>query len=312
MDLRSLRYFLYVKRLGSFTRAAAELNIAQPSLSRQIKQLEEELGVELLVRQARGVVPTRAGEMLAKKAELLADIVRGIKGEITDNAPPITGRLSVAFPPFVGVLLVPPIVDRFQRQYPNVSIHFTEGSGNSIQEWLLDSRIDIGVLHLPPAFPNIKMLPLIKEPMYVVGPPIVDATGEKPRKAFRVAELQDLPLIMPTVGNSIRSLMEQVALQHRIRLNVVMEIDGFNLRKEVVKGGYGYTILRGAAVQEHVARAELRAYPIIAPAVSTTLSIVVLRDGEPNPVRDLMIKTIKDVLKDFVRAGIWPGKLLYD
>lgn len=312
MDLRSLRYFLYVKRLGSFTRAAAELNIAQPSLSRQIKQLEEELGVELLVRQARGVVPTRAGEMLAKKAEQLAEIVQGIKGEISDNTPQISGRMSVALPPFVGVLLVRPIVDRFRRLYPNVSIHFTEGSGNSIQEWLLDSRIHIGVVHSPPAFPNIKAIPLIKEPMYVVGPPIADETGEKPRKAFRVAELGSLPLIMPTVGNSIRSLMEQVALQHRIRLNVVMEIDGFNLRKEVVKGGYGYTILRGAAVQEHVARAELRAYPIIAPQVATTLSIAVLRDAEPSPVRDLMIKAIQDVLKDFVRAGVWPGKLLYD
>lgn len=312
MDLRSLRYFLHVKRLGSFTRAAVELNIAQPSLSRQIKQLEEELGVELLVRQARGVVPTRAGEALSKKAELLASIVEDIKRDISDDTTAIIGRLSVAVPPFVGVLLVPPIIDRFQRQYPNVSIHFADGSGNSIQEWLLDSKINIAVLHSPPPLANIQILPLVKEPMCVIGPPVIDEPGTKPRTSFRVSELQDIPLIMPTAGNSLRSLMEQVALQHRTRLNVVMEIDGFNLRKEVIKNGYGYTILRAAAVREHVARGELRAYPIVAPAVTTTLSIAILRDGEPDPLRDLMIKTIKDVLKNLVITGIWPGKLLYE
>src|SRR3546814_14168642 len=127
MDTRALRYFVHVAQLKSFSRAAAHLRIAQPALSRQIRNLEDELGVQLLTRSVRGVQMTEAGALLLERAEVILDQIKKARLEVAAEAGEPSGRLTLAVTPAAGPMLVPPLVERCEASFPKVSLRFVEG-----------------------------------------------------------------------------------------------------------------------------------------------------------------------------------------
>ena len=124
--------------------------MAQPALSRQIRKLEQELGVDLLVRHGRGVRLTGAGSILLERAEQMIHLLRNTGDEVRANANAVTGHVSLGLPPAGGLLLGPPIVRTFQREWPQVAMQVRDGISNLLQEWLLDGRLDVAVLYNPP------------------------------------------------------------------------------------------------------------------------------------------------------------------
>src|SRR6185312_15066580 len=121
MDMRALRYFVGVARAGSFSRAAAELNVAQPALSRQIQKLERELRVRLLVRSGRGVQITAAGSTLPERAEILLGLMRQVPDAVRGSAPGAAGHVTLGVPPAAGLLIAPAIIPRFRASLPQAS-----------------------------------------------------------------------------------------------------------------------------------------------------------------------------------------------
>src|SRR5262249_54892656 len=114
MELRELRNFMRVARAGSVSRAAKELRLAQPALSRQIKKLEHELGVPLFSRHGRGVRLSAAGSLLLERAEAIAQLVHQTSEEIREERSPARGRITLGVPPIGGRLVIPHFVERFQ------------------------------------------------------------------------------------------------------------------------------------------------------------------------------------------------------
>src|SRR3569623_2994352 len=149
MELKELRNFMRVAHSGSVSRAAQDLRLAQPALSRQIRKLEHELGVPLFSRHGRGMRLSAAGARLLERAEAIAQLVQQPSQEIREDRSPARGRLVLGVPPAAGRLLVSYFVERFRQTWPDTPLHMREGVGSSLQEWLHDKRVDLAQLHYP-------------------------------------------------------------------------------------------------------------------------------------------------------------------
>jgi LysR family nitrogen assimilation transcriptional regulator len=308
MEFRELRYFAHVARAGSFTQAAGELNVAQPALSRQIRKLEEELGVDLLVRHGRGVRLTSAGSVLLERAEAITQMLRQTTEQVTENLESITGHVTLGVPPAAGLLLVPPLVRQFQARWPQVSLCIREGISSLLQEWLLERRLDVAVLYNPPPLEALDAQPVLHERMVIVGPSS-DERG-RPRggpKGCRMSDLTDLPLILPSLPHNNRRVLEQAAMHHGVRLRIILEVDSVALTKAMVRDGFGYTMLTYGSVHDEVARGELSARFIERPPLSSTLTIVRLREDRSSRLPRELSRTVREVLRTLVDQGTWRG-----
>lgn len=309
MELRELRNFTQVARAGSVSRAAAELRLAQPALSRQIKKLEQELGVALFTRHGRGVRLSAAGSLLLERAEAIARLVQETGEAIKDDRSPARGRFTLGVPPAAGRLLIPPFAAQFQKTWPQTTLHMREGVASSLLEWLIDKRLDVALLHNPPHLEALQIKDLLTERMLVVGPAQIRNKAKHPA-SFRIRDLGELPLILPNLAHTNRRLVEHAALEHGVRLRIKIEADSVSFAKAMVENGLGYTILTYAAVQDELARGTLMAYPIVRPTLSTRVAIVTLRGEEtPKLTRDASA-LLHDVCRTLVRQKTWAGAVL--
>ncbi len=283
------------------------MRLAQPALSRQIKKLEDELGVSLFARHGRGVRLSAAGSLLLERAEAISDLVHRTGEEIRDERSPSAGRITLGVPPAAGRLIIPPFVERFQKTWPQTTLHIREGVTSSLLEWLTEKRIDIAVLHNPPHLETLQITPLLTERMLVIGPPAHRLKGQTQKVSYRIRDIGDLPLILPNMAHTNRRLVEHAALEHGVRLNIKMEADSVAFAKALVEKGLGYTILTYAAVQDDVERKRLTATPIARPALTTKVTLVTLRaTPPPKPIEDASALLL-DVCRSLVRSKVWAG-----
>jgi LysR family transcriptional regulator, nitrogen assimilation regulatory protein len=310
MELKELRNFMRVARAGSVSRAASELRLAQPALSRQIRKLEHELGVSLFARHGRGVRLSAAGSLLLERAEAIAQLVHQTTDEIKEDRSPSGGRIMLGVPPAAGRILVPPFVERFQQAWPQTTLHMREGVASSLLEWLVDKRLDIAMLHNPPHLEALNISEILTERMWVIGPPAHLGSVKKPRAVYRIRDLTELPLILPNMAHANRRLVENAAIEHGVRLRIKIEADSVAFAKAMVENGLGYTILTYAAVQDEVLRGTLAAYPIVRPTLSTRVAIVTLRDKQLPKLTLAAGKMLYEVCRMLVRDKHWAGARL--
>ena len=143
MELRQLRYFVAVAQAQSFSRAAVDLHIAQSALSRQIKNLEKELGVTLLIRGVKNLYLTDAGQLLFERALIVTQELRDVTRELLAHPNIPKGNLRIGVLPFTGELLMPRILPGFTREYPDVRIHLRSGVSSFINDWLMKDLSDV-------------------------------------------------------------------------------------------------------------------------------------------------------------------------
>lgn len=310
MELRELRNFMQVARTGSVSRAAVELRLAQPALSRQIRKLEHELGVSLFTRHGRGVRLTVPGAILLERAETIAQLVHETGQEIRQDRAPARGRFTLGAPPAAGRLLIPPFVERFQKAWPLTTLHMREGVTSSLLEWQIDKRLDLALLHNPPHLESLNITPVLSERMLVVGPPAQRTKQAGHPKSYRIRDIGDLPLILPNMAHTNRRLVEHAALEHGVRLRIKIEADSVAFAKAMVEDGLGYTILTYAAVQDELARKTLTAYPIVQPTLSTRVCIVTLREKQMPKLTQDAGAMLHEVCRSLVRQKVWAGAIL--
>ena len=307
IDLRGLRYFMEVARIGSISAAARALNIAQPALSRQLQKLEDELGVTLLLRHGRGVRLTPEGEVLLGRVEAVMASVQDIPLQLRNDTATLVGHTVLGVPPAAGLLLAPLVVERFRRAFPRATLQIREGISSSLEEWLLDTRVDVAVLHNPTPLPALDIMPLLRERMVVATAP-QDAGARTP---VRLRDLGTLPLILPGLPHSNRRLLEQAAMQHGARLRPTLEVDSVALTKAMVRRGLGCTILTFAAVQDEVARGELAARPIERPPLLSTVCVATRRDHRGGHLPSGLVRLVREIVRQLVReSGVWQGAQL--
>jgi LysR family nitrogen assimilation transcriptional regulator len=138
MDLKQLEYFVRVAEMGSFTRAALALNVAQPALSRQVRLLEVELRQNLLVRNGRGATPTEAGQVLLEHGRGILHQVERAREELGRVRTGLTGQVALGMPPSVARVLTVPLTRAFRLAMPEAKLSISEGLSTAMQEGLLN------------------------------------------------------------------------------------------------------------------------------------------------------------------------------
>lgn len=202
MELRQLRYFSAVARHGHFTRAADELHVTQSALSQQVRRLEQELGVELLRREARGVALTPAGEdLLARADAILAEAARA-HADMDAHAGLLRGVARVAADA-AGTLALPPPLAAFHRAHAGIRIGLREGAAGEVAQLVRTGAVDLGVASLPlAAVPDgVRATPLAEEPLHAIvapGDPLAEG-GE-----LEVWALRERPFVLPPPGTALR------------------------------------------------------------------------------------------------------------
>jgi len=296
MDLKRLECFVRVAELGSYTRASIVTSMPQPTLSRQVRQLEVELNRNLFVRNGRGVALTEEGACFLPYARtMLSHHERAMQALRHLNNSPV-GNVVIGAPPFVGRILTKRLVTAFRDLYPQATLEIIEGKGWTLHEWLLMGRIDVGVWYNPLRSTQLDIRPLVEKEQFLISPP---GKLRLRRNAVPFRELGKYPLILPSQPNTQRVLIETTAAAANVELDIPLRIDGSNFILELVHQGHGHTILPRYIVEESPHAREFGISRIVSPSLTTMLSLVT---SSQRPVTKLAQETGK-LIRRFLGAG---------
>lgn len=308
LDVRSMRYFLRVAEHKSVSKAATSLYIAQPAVSRQIKKLEDDIGVQLFVRSGRGVELTDAGALLEQHVKDVLDQLSNIHAEVAACVDEPRGTVSLAVSPAAGQILAPPLIREMKKRCPKVSLKIAESFTGVIREELRAKRCDLGVLHDPEDDRYLEKETLLYEELFVIGP--TDARDdEQPRENYSAKEIEDLPLILPAVPNQLRILADEIAATHKLSLNIVAEIDSIPIMKALVEEGFGYTLLSFGSVHDEVARGVLTATPVVKPSAQRKLVVAWNSEQRLTNAARQTIVVLREIASSMIKQGKWRGSL---
>ncbi len=266
MELRQLESLVAIVDGGSFSRAAVTLNLAQPSLSRQMALLEGELGQRLLVRTGRGVQLTAAGEVFIVHARQMLETARRGRDAMHDLGTEPGGRVTVGMPPRVALGLSVPLVRSFRERFPRAVITVLEGLSLALRESLVAGRLDLALMFDPQPSPQLAYETLMREQLLLVAPP-------KSRLPTRVplASLSGYPLVLPSAPNAIRGLLDEVLAPRGVPLNVLAEVGAVQTVLALVAEGMGCTVLPESALAARPGGVRLPHAPLGPPAIRNTL-----------------------------------------
>lgn len=273
MDLKQLEYFVRVAELGSFTRAATALNIAQPALSRQVRLLEVELRQTLLTRNGRGAVPTEAGKLLLAHGRGILHQVDRAREELGRVRGSLAGRVAVGLPSSLARVLTVPLTRAFRRQMPDATISISEGLSVAMQESLVNGRLDIAVLYNAQPTTEVEIAPLLEEDLLLVQlrpPGLVEDPAPGPISLKAVALL---PLVIPSRPNAIRMHIESAMANIGCRPKIALEIDGVSAILDLVADGAGCAVLSRNAVANSVRPSAFTVRTINEPVLRTKVSL---------------------------------------
>ncbi len=195
MELRVLRYFLTVAKEQSFTKAAEQLHITQPTLSRQLAALEEELGTDLFVRSGRSITLTDEGILLKRRALELIDLEERIIDEIKGTEEVIEGKVTVGCGEFAAVEILAQICERYREKYPLVQIAIHTATADEVQDMMNKGLVDIGMFLEPVSTEELDYIRIKDSDHWVVGMRPDDPLAEK--EYIEKKDIIDKPLILP-------------------------------------------------------------------------------------------------------------------
>lgn len=309
MDARKLRYFVTVAQLGSFSEGARRLHIAQPALSRHVKDIEESLGVTLLVRDARGVKLTADGEQLLVHALDVLHRLESLPRLVGTRSRNITGRVAIGLPTSASAVLSPPLLRAAFERYPSVRIHLIESLSGYLQEWIETGRIDLAILFDAQPGPGVRLEPILIEDLWLVGGPNAFPPGcsEVP-----LADLARYPFVLTSQAQSHRRLVEGSALSQGLRLQILAEVDSLAVQKELVREGRIFTILAHSAIRADLAEGRLSAARIVSPTISRPVSMASASARNDSQACNAIATLMLEVARDLVRRRVWIGRSEFD
>jgi LysR family nitrogen assimilation transcriptional regulator len=290
MNLRHLRYFVAIVDHGSMVKASDSLFVAQSALSQHMRNLEAELGVQLLLRTARGVVPTDAGQDFLGRARAILAQVEDAQRALREQSTTPQGNVTLGSPPTVSAMLAVPLILQIQRELPKVSLRVTEGMSGYVLDWLQAGQVDLGLVYGIQRAPGIVATELFNEDLYLIGP----RGGFESDSPIPFAAVEGYDLILPGRQHGLRDTIDRLAREHRLSLRVRVEIDALSQMTRLVRHGVGYTILPLPALADEIARGELEARPIVEPRISRTIYVAKASDRPQSPAVAATIRIIED------------------
>ncbi|OBA76083.1 LysR family transcriptional regulator [Mycobacterium sp. 1554424.7] len=307
MDTHRLKYFLRIAEEGSITGAAASLGIAQPALSRQIRLLEEDLGVVLFRRTRRGVQLTDEGERLRastaaplRQLELamqyagspLARLTRGVRLGLLDTTVEV---------------LAAPLLSTLTAVFPKVTFYMETGSTDQLVQDMLKGAVDVAVIN-PVPDERVFYRDLLAEDLVVVGA----TTSElDPERVVTFTELVRLPLVVPRSHTGVGNLIENAALRTKVKISWRLATDSLQLTKRVIGAGLVYGVLPLSACHKEIDSNELRYAPLGEPILTQRLGIAATTNLElPREFTAKLGNIVREETSHLISAGRWAARFL--
>lgn len=310
MDLRQLKYFAAIVELGSFSRAAREIYIAQPALSSQIAALEAELDTQLLIRTARGVTPTDAGLTLYRTAGSILRQLDGLRRDVAQCSNNPSGSVSIGISTSTATVLALPLLKKVRSRYPDIRLQITESLSTLLKELLLHGRLDMAVLLNEGSSKNLFSMPLMSEELFLASP----KRGIRKRIAgpVRLAELANKQFVLPSRLVPLRQFIESTLANHGLRLDVVAEIDSIPTLKGAVESGLGCTILPWCALHKEALDGAINVQKILAPSMSWEISLCTISIGALSTAAQTVLQVVPEVVSELRSSHHWQGTELVD
>ncbi|MEO8007745.1 MAG: LysR substrate-binding domain-containing protein [Betaproteobacteria bacterium] len=303
MELRQLEYFIAIAETGAFSRAAVRLSVGQPVLSRQMKALEQELGIELYHRTGRGIVLSEAGKILEQHARGVLETTAGARRALSALGSAPAGRVIIGMPPSVGAVLTASLVRQFRAEFPKVSLGVMEGFSGHVLEWLTTGRIDVAVLYNAPRTSALVTEPLLTDELFLLGP-VGDPAGAG-NGSVAASQLARIPLILPSRPHGLRVLVDDFLSGIGVEPNVQVEIDAMPSTLSLVEGGIGYTILSYSSAHNLIEAGRIRKWSIVEPTMTRSLVVATSTQRPVTKAARALVGFVRKQVDALVEEGRW-------
>ncbi|WP_407530852.1 LysR substrate-binding domain-containing protein [Methylobacterium oryzisoli] len=305
MDISQLRTLAHIAELGSVSKAADRLNIAQPALSRQIRLLEQELGTYLFERHGRGMVITEIGrEVLAHAVRIMAEM-DAIRDTVAAGRTSFRGSISIGTTPTVAEIVTVPLATRLRQEHPNLSLRLSSAYSGHILDWLQRGQIDVAVSYNPSRLHTVRIVPIMLESLL-----LVTAGARRLGETVPFSRLAEEELVLPSPGHMLRDIVDDCAHRAGIRIRTVIEADSFQTLINLVRTGIGATVLPLAPIYAMVEAGDLSASRLTDPAPTRELVVAYAADRPVSLAARFVGQTIIEIAMDLARRGIWVGQVL--
>ncbi len=299
MELHQLRYFVAVAERRHFTKAAGQLAVAQPSVSKQIRLLEAELGTPLFHRMRGNIALTPAGEALLPWARRVLSDVEGAAGEVRELAGLHRGRLSIGATPSLTTTLLPVALARFHETYPRVQLVLREAGSRDLVRALEQGELDVALVILPLRHPALELTPLLREELVLALRPDHPLAG---RRGMSMSELRDVPLVMFRDGYDLRAAT--ISACRRAGFEPTYSLEGGEMDGvlRMAAAGIGVAVVPSIVVDPD---GPLRAVRIAKPPLTRTIGFANRRDRRLSRAAQEFISTVRALVK----SRAWPSRV---
>jgi LysR family transcriptional regulator, hydrogen peroxide-inducible genes activator len=272
MELHQLRYFCAIADTGSFSRAAVQSHVSQPSLSQQIRKLEDELGARLFDRLGRSVRLTELGRAFLPRARAVLRDLEAARSDVVERKTSISGPLCIGVIPTIAPYFLPPVVTSFSPKYPQVRLTIVEEITPLLLEGLRSGRVDVALVALPLQIRSheFESFPLAAEKLYAVLP---KGHALARRRTVSLGDLRDQPFLLLRDGHCFRETAVAACNRARLKPNIIFESGQFSSILSMVGAGLGVSIVPAMAIEE---RRECSFVPIEDERAERTIGAVVL------------------------------------
>lgn len=309
MDLKQLKALVTIAEVGSVTKASQLLHLVQPAVTRQIKLLEQELGVPLFERTREGMRPTEAGAAFVERARRALNELDRARAEIRPESGPVTGIATIGLLESTLDVLTEPLVERVSRRHPGVRLRLLTAYSGHLQQWLDDGDVDLSLLYNLRSTPSLHVQPLLREQLWAVGLPDSALAADRP---VSLADMIDRPMVMPGAGHGLRVLVDQACARAKISPNISIETNSMSLQKMLVLAGHGWTILPASGIAVDVAAGVFSAAPLTDPEATRDIVVGFQRAGRPSPAVEVVARELVHIVRSVVADGGWPSARIFD
>jgi LysR family nitrogen assimilation transcriptional regulator len=305
IQLRHLRYFVGIVDAGSLSRAATTLYVAQPALSQQMAELEQELGVALLHRSARGVRPTPAGDVLYREAQAILRHVEKLPDIVRDSGGEVSGAVSLGMSSTVASFLAGPFIEACRSALPRVNLSLVTEDSMTLKSRVAAHGLDLAVVFEQDAVAGQVRMPLFRQRLYLVDRKKLPGHA----RAVPLQRVAAQPLVLPPAPNGLRRFLDDAFAAAGLQPDIVVEVNLLSSILAAVHSGAGATVVPMGNFTALLGRGTFAATPI-EPPLFLTAYVVHDAGGAPTrateAVRALLASVITRLMRDQAPTGMEP------
>jgi len=293
MNPQHLRTFLAVKKHRNYTRAGEELFLSQPAVSRQVRQLERELGVRLFEQIGKSLHLTEAGQTLALEAGKILGALERTAEAVKAHRSAEDGRLRIGGSTTPGFYLLPNLLGRFHARYPRVDLHYTVENSLRIEQMILRNSLDLGFVGAHLAHDDLHMEPLVDDEIVCFAALSHPLAG---RRRIAPRSLAEETWILREKGSATRRLFESWLAKTDAAVGRTIELRSPEAIKALVAAGVGFSFMSVLAIKEELRRKQLKRLPVTGLQLHRPIYLVRHTDKHTSPVMETFLAIVRNAI----------------